>query len=171
MKVTMLMAVTADGMIGKNALDFPDWTGREDKRMFREITLEAGVLIIGSRTFDTIGRPLPGRKNIVLTRNPQRVSEPPDLVFTDREPRRIIADLEAEGFRHAVVAGGSIVNYLFASQGLVDELYITYVPKTFGAGVPLFAGRILMELELISQKTLDEGRISVRYRVVSGPRR
>lgn len=171
LKVTMLMAVTADGMIGKNAQDFPDWTGREDKRMFREITLKAGVLIIGSRTFDTIGRPLPGRKNVVLTRNPERISQTPDLVFTDREPRRILADLEDEGYHHAVLAGGSIVNYLFASQGLIDEMYITYVPKIFGAGVPLFAGQVSLELELISQKTLGEGRISVRYRVVDSARR
>lgn len=169
MKVTMLMAVTADGMIGKNAQDFPDWTGRDDKRMFREVTMKAGVLIIGSRTFDTIGRPLPGRKNVVLTRNRQRISESPDLVFTDREPQRILADLEKEGFTQAVLAGGSIVNYLFASRGLVDEIYITYVPKIFGAGVPLFAGKLTLDLELISQKTLDEGRISVRYRVVGPP--
>ena len=170
MKVTMLMAVTADGMIGRDAQDFPDWTGREDKRMFREITLKAGVLIIGSRTYDTIGRPLPGRKNVVLTRNPQRVSESPDLVFTDREPQQLLADLEKEGYTQVVLAGGSVVNYLFASQGLIDELFITYVPKTFGAGLPLFAGKVTLDLELVSQKTLGEGRIQVRYRVVGPPR-
>jgi len=170
LKVTMLMAVTADGMIGRDAQDFPDWTGRDDKRLFREITMKAGVLIVGSKTFDTIGRPLEGRKNIVLTRNRQRISEPPDLVFTGREPQRILADLEKEGYTQAVLAGGAVVNYLFASQGLIDELYITYVPKIFGAGVPLFAGRVTLDLELISQKTLGEGRIQVRYQVVGPPR-
>jgi len=123
-----------------------------------------------ARTYDTIGRPLPGRKNVVLTRNPQRVSESPDLVFTDKEPQQLLADLEKEGYTQAVLAGGSVVNYLFASQGLIDELFITYVPKTFGAGVPLFAGKVTLDLELVSQKTLGEGRIQVRYRVVGPPR-
>jgi dihydrofolate reductase len=36
MKVTLVMALTVDGKIGKSPEHFPDWTGKEDKRIFRE---------------------------------------------------------------------------------------------------------------------------------------
>ena len=62
MKVILLMALTVDGMIARSPEEFPDWTGTEDKRMFKKTTLEAGVLIMGAKTYDTIGRPLPGRR-------------------------------------------------------------------------------------------------------------
>ena len=45
MKVTMLMALTVDGKIGKDAYHFTDWTGREDKRMFKQISLKAGATV------------------------------------------------------------------------------------------------------------------------------
>ena len=74
MKVIVLMALTLDGRIGKSRDHFPDWTGKADKRLFVTLTKRAGALIMGSRTFDTIGTPLPGRKNIVMTRNRDRKS-------------------------------------------------------------------------------------------------
>lgn len=62
MKVTLLMAMTLDGKIGKSHDHFPDWTGKADKTLFVRLTKKAGVIIMGSKTFDTIGRPLPNRK-------------------------------------------------------------------------------------------------------------
>ena len=61
MKVTMVMAMTLDGKIARDASHPADWTGTEDKKKFVEITRRAGAMIMGSRTFDTIGRLLPGR--------------------------------------------------------------------------------------------------------------
>ena len=75
MKLILVMALTVDGKIGKDDAHFPDWTGSEDKKMFKAVTRRAGVVIMGSKTYDTIGKPLPGRKNVILTRNPHRLSE------------------------------------------------------------------------------------------------
>ena len=74
MKVILIMAMTVDGKIGKSHDHFPDWTGTEDKRLFAKISRQAGVVIMGSKTFDTIGKPLPQRKNVILTRNRARRS-------------------------------------------------------------------------------------------------
>ncbi|MFZ0131883.1 MAG: dihydrofolate reductase family protein [Desulfobacterales bacterium] len=166
MKVILLMALTVDGMIARDSAHFPDWTGREDKRLFKEITLKAGVLIMGSKTYDTIGKPLPGRKNIVLSRNKARISQHEDLVFTDKPPRQVLADLEEQGFTAAVLAGGSQVNTLFARADLIDELYLTYVPQVFGTGLSLFCDSMSLPLELIDFKPLGTGQIFARYRVV-----
>ena len=108
MKVTLLMALTADGKIGKHAAHYPDWSGKEDKKRFKQITLAAGVVVMGSATYDTIGRPLPGRKNIVLTRKTDRCANQDNLVFTNQKPAEIIRDLKSEGFEHVILIGGDI---------------------------------------------------------------
>ncbi len=142
MKLTMLMAMTLDGKIGKNPDHFPDWTGKADKKLFVELTRKAGVVIMGSKTFDTIGIPLPGRKNIILTRDKSRKSEWDNLLFTDASPKEIVANLEKEGFSEAILAGGAKINSLFAEENLIDEIIVTISPKIFGTGMSLFSSEI-----------------------------
>jgi len=165
MKVLLLMAMTIDGRIGKGPDHFPDWTGREDKRRFAALTRQAGVVIMGSRTFDTIGAPLPGRKNIVMTRNRERRSVWPNLVFCDQPPRELLSDLAQEGFDTAILAGGAMINSLFARQGLIDEIEVTIAPKIFGGGPSLFTEAISLELELMSMERIDANLVCLRYRV------
>jgi len=66
MKVILLMAMTADGMIARATEDLVNWTGKADKKYFVNVTKETGVMIMESKTFDTIGRVLPDRKRVVL---------------------------------------------------------------------------------------------------------
>jgi len=164
MKVTLMMAMTMDGKIARNDRHFPDWTGSEDKKLFVQITKSAGAIIMGSKTYDTIGMPLPDRRNIVLTRNPSRRSNPPDLEFTAKSPDVILKDLETAGFNEVVLVGGSIVNSVFARMNLIDELIITIAPRIFGMGVPLFNAELDMQLELLSVETLGRDYVVLRYR-------
>jgi dihydrofolate reductase len=165
MKVVLLMAMTADGMIARSPNHFPDWTSRQDKAMFKRVTQEAGVVVMGSKTYDVIGKPLPGRMNIVLTRNKQRQSFQPDLVYTDRQPAALLAHLETEGFHEVILVGGATINTLFARQGLIDEIHVTYSPKLFGVGLTLFADEVSVDLQLLGFQPLGPGEIQVRYRV------
>jgi dihydrofolate reductase len=166
MKVTLLMALTVDGKIAKHANHFPDWTEKADKKMFKDITMNAGVIIMGSKTYDTIGKPLPDRKNIVLTRNPHRKSETDNLVFTNAPPKKILADLEATGADHAVLIGGATINSLFAMEGLIDELILTYCPIVFGAGISLFSDDISMDLRLTEVSRIGENSVVAKYVVI-----
>jgi dihydrofolate reductase len=166
MKVILLMALTVDGKIGKSHDHFPNWTGKADKQMFKRISLGAGAVIMGSKTFDTIGKPLPGRKNIVLTRNPERRSRWDNLIFSAKQPKEILNELESEGYQEVVLAGGSQINWLFAKEGLIDEIIVTYVPKIFGSGISLFAESVSLELELSELKALAGDTIYAHYRVL-----
>ncbi len=167
MKLTVIMAMTIDGMVGIDADHFPDWTGKADKRLFKDITMKAGAVIMGSKTFDTIGKPLPGRKNIVLTRNPDRRSHWENLIYTSERPEKILENLEIEGFQEVLLAGGPQVNTLFASKGLISDLILTYVPKIFGKGLSLFSEKVSMELELKNLKSLENGVYYAHYKVLS----
>ena len=64
--LTIVVAVGPGGVIGRDG-DLP-WRIREDLRHFKRITM-GHTIIMGRRTWDSIGRPLPGRQSVVLTRN------------------------------------------------------------------------------------------------------
>jgi dihydrofolate reductase len=66
-QLTAVVAMTPGGVIGLEG-DMP-WRLSSDLRRFKKITM-GGVLIMGRKTFDSIGKPLPGRRTIVITRNP-----------------------------------------------------------------------------------------------------
>jgi len=165
MKVILMMALTADGKIGKDAAHFPDWSGKEDKKRFKQLTMDAGVVIMGSATYDTIGRPLPGRKNIVLTRKTDRISNKENLFFTNQKPAEILEALRLENFDHVILIGGAQINYLFARESLIDEMILTYCPKIFGTGLAVFSEEISMDLNLLSIENLDENVVCVHYKV------
>ena len=166
MHVMLMVAITVDGRIARAADHYPDWTGKADKRFYVEVTKKAGVMIMGSTTFDTIGRTLPGRKSIVMTRNPQRHSDSADLVFTPDSPEKILSDLAAQGYAEAVVVGGAKINHLFAEQGLIDELILTVSPFAFGSGLSIFSVSIDLKLALKSVGQLDENTLCLRYAVL-----
>jgi len=165
MKVILMMALTADGKIGKDAAHFPDWSGKEDKKSFEKLTTDAGVVSMGSATYDTIGRPLPGRKNIVLTRKTDRISNKENLFFTNQKPAEILEALRLENFDHVILIGGAQINYLFARESLIDEMILTYCPKIFGTGLAVFSEEISMDLNLLSIENLDENVVCVHYKV------
>ncbi len=166
MKIILLMAMTLDGKIAKRGDHYPDWTGKADKRLFAEISRRAGAVIMGSRTHDTIGNPLPDRLNIVMTRHPSRRCGGKNLIFTAQSPRDIVHRLKADGFTEAVLAGGATINTLFARDHLIDEIVVTISPKTFGTGISLFSGSVDLDLDLEKMHPLDAGVIALTYRVI-----
>jgi len=165
MKVILLMAVTADGMIARNSMQKIDWTGKVDKKYFVCITREAGAMIMGSKTFDTIGKVLPGRKNIVMTKDKTRISRDRDLIFTSQIPGEIVSDLQVQGFESVALIGGSVMNTLFMKKNLIDEIHVTMVPRLFGKGLSLFNETLDIRLELMDIEKIDKSHVLLKYRV------
>ncbi|MBA3009518.1 MAG: dihydrofolate reductase family protein [Proteobacteria bacterium] len=166
MEVILLMAMTLDGKIARNSRQLVDWTGKADKQYFVRVTRKAGVVIMGSRTFDTIGKPLAGRKNIVMTRDPNRKSQEENLIFTDQSAGEIIRGLEKEGFEAVTLIGGAIVNSLFAKENLITQIHVTLVPVLFGQGLSLFKDSLDLKLELAENREIDKGHLLLVYRVI-----
>jgi dihydrofolate reductase len=166
MEVILLMAMTVDGKIARNQMELVNWTGSKDKQYFVKITRNAGVVIMGSKTFDTIGHPLPGRKNIVLTRDKTRKSDDSSLVFTDQAPAQILADLKRQGFEQAALIGGSVINSLFAKENLITRIHLTLVPAVFGQGVSLFNTSLDLSLAYETCKEIEKGHLLLIYKVI-----
>ena len=166
MNVTLLMAITLDGKIAKGPDHYSDWTGKEDKKLFVGISKKAGGVIMGSKTFDTFGSPLPNRKNVILTRNKNRISEWKNLVYTDKKPAEILKNLKEEGYSSVVLAGGAIINSLFAREKLIDEIIVTVSPKIFGYGISLFTENISMDLKLEAAERVSSDLVCLKYKVI-----
>jgi dihydrofolate reductase len=122
MEILLVAAVAENGVIGRKG-GLP-WRLKSDLQHFRAITLGKPV-VMGRKTWESIGRPLPGRTNIVATR---------DRAFTARGA--VVADLaaalevaRADALRRnvdaiAVIGGGDIYAQVFA---LATRLEITRV--------------------------------------------
>jgi dihydrofolate reductase len=171
MRVLLLAALTVDGKIALRAHHFSDWSSREDKRLFARTSKEAGVVIMGRTTYETLPAPLPGRLHMVLTSRPERAA-PEGVEFTADTPERILARLAQRGYTTAVLAGGAKTYRAFLQAGMVDELWLTIEPLAFGAGISLLgeAGDAPLDvrLVLIECQRLGEAAVHVRYQVLRG---
>jgi len=97
--VTLIVAVADSGVIGRdNALP---WHLPEDLKRFKRLTLGKPV-VMGRRTFESIGKPLPGRQNIVVTRDPNYKREGVDVVHGTDDAVRT-----AQGAPEIMVIGGA----------------------------------------------------------------
>jgi dihydrofolate reductase len=102
--LSIAVAMTPEQLIGRNG-DLP-WYIPSDLARFKRITIEAGTVIMGRKTHESIlrrlGKPLPGRRSIVLTRSPG--GEYPETAFVDSVP----AALAIAGTRACVIGGGTV---------------------------------------------------------------
>lgn len=174
MQVILLMAQTVDGKIARDSSHFTDWTGKEDKKLFMELTKDAGVVIMGSNTYRTMKMVLPDRYNIVMVSdvikaNYKNIHEnEKGWTFTALEPKQVIRDLEILGYTKVILIGGSALNSSFARQGLIDEIHITIVPKIFGMGLSIFGGKFDLNLTHKSTETFSDGSVYLQYIVEKG---
>ena len=124
--VAIIAAVAANGVIGDgNAIP---WRLPSDFAHFKRMTV-GKPLIMGRKTFESIGRPLPGRTNIVVTR---QVGYQPDgvLVISSFEAALDHAQEIAKADRaNEVMVGGGAEIYAQALP-IADRLYITHVGAT-----------------------------------------
>ena len=72
MNISMIAARSLNGIIGSG--DEIPWEVRDEQRLFKQITM-GGTLIMGRKTFVSIGKALPGRETIVISRNKNFTSE------------------------------------------------------------------------------------------------
>ena len=163
--VTLMMAITLDGKIAKDSSHFANWTSKEDKQIFRKISKEFGVFMVGENTYKTFPGPLPGRLNVVFSRNKSPHREG-DLKYVQGDPKEVLRDLENMGYSKALLCGGANLNSLFLQNKLIDEMIITIEPKIFGAGLDLFGNEFDADLKLIDVQQINENALNVKYKVI-----
>jgi dihydrofolate reductase len=119
MKTAIIAAIAPDGTIGHEGR-IP-WHLTDDLKRFKRLTIGHAV-IMGRKTFESLGKPLPGRRNIVLTRNPQFHA---DGVTTFPDLDAALASCGHAGETTAFIIGGAEV-YRQALEK-ADALLLTHV--------------------------------------------
>ena len=117
MIISMIAAMANDQIIGKD--NQMPWHLPADFAWFKRCTLGKPV-IMGRKTYESIGRPLPGRYNIVISRDSQRVIEGVDTVTSIEQAIAKAGDVEEV----MIIGGGSIYA---ACLPITNRLYITYI--------------------------------------------
>ena len=119
MILSLIVAMSKNRVIG-NRGQIP-WHLPEDLAHFKQSTL-GHPIIMGRKTFESIGKPLPGRKNIVITRNSTWGKEG---VVTVNSLEAAILSCRAE--KEAFVIGGAEIYAQAYPQ--VDRLFLTFIEK------------------------------------------
>ncbi len=117
MTVSLVVAASKNNVIGRDG-ELP-WHLPEDLRHFKRITTGKPV-IMGRKTFESIGRPLPDRHNIVMTRDPDYAAEGCDVVDSVAEALDVAGDAD-----EVMVIGGGQVYRDFLPRA--DRIYMTRV--------------------------------------------
>jgi dihydrofolate reductase len=118
--LSIIAAIADDHAIGKN--NSLPWYLPEDLKFFKKTTMGKPV-IMGRKTYESVGQPLPGRLNIIITRNSQAAY--PDGVIVAESIPEAVERVRASKLPEAFIIGGSGI---FA-EGLnyADVLYLTRV--------------------------------------------
>lgn len=121
--ISHVVAVALNGVIGADG-DMP-WRLPSDLKRFKEITMGKPI-VMGRKTFDSIGRPLPGRPNIVISRSLTEVPEGVSLFATIEDAldhaRQVARELGAGEV--CVIGGGEIYRQTLDQTG---RIYLTRV--------------------------------------------
>ena len=122
MKITLVAAIASNNVIGKeNSLP---WNIPEDLKRFKQMT-SGHTILMGRKTFDSIGRPLPNRQNIVMTRDKNFEQEGIKVINDFDEALELIKESNEDVF----VIGGSKIYELF--EPVANSLAITRILKDF----------------------------------------
>lgn len=129
MRISVIVAVASNGVIGRDD-DLP-WHLSADLKRFKRLTM-GHHLLLGRKTFQAIGRPLPGRHMVVISRGNPSVPSGVSVVSSLAEGMELA---KRQGDVEVFVAGGAQIYSL--ALPMADRLYLTQIHENF-AGDALF---------------------------------
>ena len=123
MRISIIVAMASNRAIGLN--NKMPWHLSADLKKFKEITMGSPILM-GRKTYESIGRPLPGRDNIIISRN-SAYTQQGCLVFNSIEN----AISACHQYDEIFIIGGA--SFYEAMLPKANCLYLTQINKTFEA--------------------------------------
>ncbi|MFQ5618553.1 MAG: dihydrofolate reductase [Rhodospirillales bacterium] len=131
MRLALIVAIAENGIIGRgNGLP---WHISGDLKHFKSVTMGKPV-IMGRKTFDSIGKPLPGRANIVVTRDPSLRAEGVRMVHGFHEALTVAEGIaRADGAEEMIVIGGAQIYDLALPKA--DRIYLTRIHQSVDGDV------------------------------------
>ena len=154
MAVIGIVAVAKNLAIGRGG-KLP-WHYSSDLKFFKETTT-GNAVVMGYNTFVSIGKPLPGRLNIILSRTKDMPTAPDVLLLRGREE---VLEFAKNFERDIYIIGGAQVFESFAD--MIEKWIVTEVPLEIEDADTFMPEDFLDGFELVATKELDEG-LKVRF--------
>lgn len=126
MKLSIVAARSLNNVIG-NGTEIP-WRAKGEQKLFKDITM-SGTLIMGRKTFESIGRALPGRTTIIITRQPDYTA---NGCLVTHSLDDAIALARQENKPAYIVGGGEIYQQ---SLDRVDAVHLSTIQKNVSGDV------------------------------------
>ena len=158
MKISLIVAMASNRVIGLN--NKMPWHLSADLKKFKQITMGSPILM-GRKTYESIGRPLPGRTNMIISRNTD-YQQAGCLVFNNLETAlQSAGELTPELF---IIGGSDLYQTLLP---LADKLYLTLINQAFEGDTyfPEIDLSIWEVTETEEFKTNDEDSIPYTYTI------
>ena len=155
MSIKLICAVSKNNVIGNN--NKLPWNISEDLKRFRELTSE-NIIVMGRKTYDSIGRPLPKRENLVLSKNKKLKIENAKVFNTPQEILDFYHKREEE--KDLFIIGGTFIYELFIEY--CDYLLITFVDKEY-KGDAYFPKIDWTEWELTNEEKKSDDQENLTY--------
>ena len=155
MSIKLICAVSKNNVIGNN--NKLPWSISEDLKRFRELTSE-NIIVMGRKTYDSIGRPLPKRENLVLSKNKKLKIENAKVFNTPQEILDFYHKREEE--KDLFIIGGNYIYELFIEY--CDYLLITFVDKEY-KGDAYFPKIDWTEWELTNEEKKSDDQENLTY--------
>lgn len=153
MVISIIVAVAENNVIGDN--NSLIWHIPNDLKRFKTITMGHAV-IMGRKTFESIGKPLKGRKNLIITRQKNYHAEGCQVVFSLEEALGLLKN-EKEVF---IIGGGEIYRNAFS---IANKIYLTKVHKKFN-GNTLFPEIPMEQWDVVHEEFItDDDKVSFSY--------
>ncbi|VAW51827.1 Dihydrofolate reductase [hydrothermal vent metagenome] len=155
MMISIIAAMDRNRLIGnKNQLP---WHLPADFAHFKSTTMGKPI-IMGRKTFESIGKPLPGRANIVLSRNPDIQFEGVTCVNSFENAVATVSDAE-----EIMIIGGSTIYEMLMPK--INRMYLTYVDAEFegDAWFPEFNKKQWIEKESVTRAADEKNSYACRF--------
>lgn len=146
MKIALIAAIGKSGQLGKDNQLL--WHIPEDLKMFKKITLGSPI-IMGRKTYESIGRPLPGRENYVIT-SQKNYQAPGIEVYPSLNDA--IASAEKVSEKIFIIGGGQIYTEAL-ERNIPEVLYVTHTDYDGDADV-FFPLRFLDNYQVTSSEII-----------------
>ena len=155
--ITIIAAIGLNSELGKD--NDLIWHLPADLRRFKKVT-SGHTIIMGRNTFESIGKPLPNRRSIIITRNISYKKEGCEVVHSLEDAIKLIKDK-----KNAFIIGGAQIYKEAIEKKLVDQLDITKVHQNFDADVffPAIDDSILKEVSRASFSSDEKNKYNYSF--------
>ena len=155
--ITIIAAIGSNNELGKD--NDLIWHLPADLMRFKKVTT-GHAIIMGRNTFESIGKPLPNRRSIIITRNTSYTKEGCEVVHSLEDAINLIQDQE-----HAFIIGGAQIYNESMNKKLVDQLDITEVHQNFEADVffPVIKNSIWKEVSRASFSSDEKNKFNYSF--------